>query len=95
MEERNREHLRRAVWPEVVFPEDLALVLRISESESERSLRAGQLGPFLEVRGRPAALRRDLLESLSRRAGAGPVDREVLGGEKLAGDRARALEDRR
>lgn len=78
MKAENRpDHLRRTVWPEVVYGPDLAAVLDIDEAEADRGIRARRFGPFFEVQGRPAVLRRDLLETLSQRA-AGP-DREVLG----------------
>ena len=65
---KNSQHLQRAVWPEVVFASDIALVLDLDPDEAVRILRAGGFGPYLEVHGRPAVLRRDLLEALSRRA---------------------------
>ena len=63
----------------MVFAPDLAVVLGIEELEAVRSIRAGRFGPYFEVHGNPAVLRRDLIEALSRRAdhpeGAG---KEVL-----------------
>lgn len=78
MEPKTRpDHLKSTVWPEVVFGSDLSAILAIEEAEADRGIRERRFGPYFEVRGRPAVLRRDLLETLSQRA-AGP-DREVLG----------------
>ena len=76
--------LRRAVWPEVVFGPDLAAGLGLDDEEALLALQAGRFGPFFEVKGRPAVLRRDLLESLSLRAARPAPFKEVLRTEEDA-----------
>ena len=73
------DHLSRAVWPEVVFAIDIALVLGLDEHEALDGLHAGRFGPFFEVHGRPAVLRRDLIETLTLRAASPAALKEVMG----------------
>lgn len=71
--------IRRAALPELMFPTDVALALGIPEEEAAEALRSGCLGPFLQVRGRPAILRRDLVAALKERADRSPEEgKEVL-----------------
>ena len=64
------------MWPEVVFGPDIAVVLGITEDEAITGLRTGRFGPYLEINGRPAVQRRELLEALSQRANS--ANKEVL-----------------
>lgn len=71
--------LARAALPEVLFPDDLAVVLRLASAESEEQVRKGMFGPWFTVAGVPAVLRDHFLETLSLRAGCkAPAAKEVV-----------------
>jgi len=60
--------LARAVLPEILFADDLALALKIDEERAAADLAAGLLGPTIMVHGRMAVLRPHFLETLSLHA---------------------------
>jgi len=72
-------HLERALWPEVVFAADLALMLHLTEPEALEMLNAGRAGPFFEVKGVPAVLRRDLVETLTLHSASPRPLKEIVG----------------
>jgi len=70
--------LRRAALPEILFDEDVSLALQIEQPEAHRRISSGELGPFLDLDGRPALLLKTFLEQLksqqvTARSGPGPV----------------------
>lgn len=67
--------VRRAALPEVLFSEDIALILNLNPEEAEVGALSGQFGPHLLVGGQPALLKDDFLTHLAARA-AGSVARE-------------------
>jgi hypothetical protein len=71
--------LGRSVLPEVLFEEDLALVLSIPQPLARAVMVSGRLGPFLFVGGRPAVLKRTFLGVLEHLGKAGkPSGKELL-----------------
>jgi len=58
--------LGRSVLPEVLFEEDLALVLGLPQPLARVVMVSGRLGPFLFVGGRPAVLKRTFLGALEQ-----------------------------
>ena len=73
------EAAERAETPYILFPEDLALRLRLSVGYVRGAIRQGCLGPWLTIDGEPVVTRDSLKDHLrvlmSQRAGA---DRELL-----------------
>lgn len=61
------EILLRAAPPEILYPDDVAVVLRLpgGAAEAERMILAGELGRAVRIVGRMAILRRDLLAHLA------------------------------
>jgi len=69
--------VRRAALPEVLFGDDVAIILDIPAAEATRTLAAGRFGPSFLVGGRPAVLREAFLAHLAGEART-PASREVL-----------------
>ena len=70
--------LRRAALPEILFDQDVALALQVEEREAHRRISSGELGPYLELDGRPALLLKTFLEQLNSqqvipRGGPSPI----------------------
>lgn len=57
--------LRRAALPEVMFDEDLAVVLDLPAAVTHEALEQRLLGPTFWVGDRPAVLRTDFLKQVS------------------------------
>jgi hypothetical protein len=59
--------LLRAAPPEIMYPDDVAVCLRLpgGSEEAERMLLAGQLGRAVRIAGRVAILRRELMLHLA------------------------------
>ena len=57
--------LRRAAPPEVMFPEDVSVVLQIEVPVAREALEHRLLGPTFWVGERPAVLRTDFLKQVS------------------------------
>ncbi len=73
--------LARAALPEILFPRDFALALRIDESVARVQAARGYFGPWFTVRGEPAVRREVFLETLDLRAGCKRADaKEVVDG---------------
>lgn len=71
--------LTRATPPEILFSDDLAIMLGVSTAEADEEARSGRLGPPFFVHGRVAILREDLLNLIRVRTAAAECgNREVL-----------------
>ena len=57
---RSSELIRRLRAPYLLFPDDLAVILRLPETQARSAARLGLLGPVLTVQGEPCLLRDDL-----------------------------------
>ncbi|MCC6740321.1 MAG: hypothetical protein IT452_14850 [Planctomycetia bacterium] len=55
---------RRAILPEVLLAEDVALAQRITLGAAQKAMRSGRLGPVSRVGRRLAILRTDYLEAI-------------------------------
>ena len=67
----------RALLPEVMFPEDVAVALNVARSSAIDLMRLGRLGVVFDVSGRPAVLRQDFLAAL-RRLGSGEQKLDLM-----------------
>ncbi len=73
------EAAERAETPYILFPEDLAVRLRIPVDFARSAIRDGRLGPWLTVGGEPAVTRDSLKESFNGRMSRSvDEDRELL-----------------
>ena len=71
----------RAETPYILFPEDVAIRLRLSPEHALTAMRLGLLGPWFTVRGVPAVLRETLKEHLRLRMTQRRIeDKELLPG---------------
>ncbi len=59
--------VRRAALPEVLFLPDLAVALGLHPKVAHELLLAGELGPYVDIAGRPAVRRVAFLEALAER----------------------------
>lgn len=73
------EAAERAETPFILFPEDLALRLRLSVGYVRDAIRDGWLGPWLTIEGEPVVTRDSLKEHLKiRMSQRSDADRELL-----------------
>lgn len=69
----------RAETPAILFPEDVAVQLRLQPTQARTAMRLGLLGPWFLVNGEPAVLRENLKEHLRLRTIQDrESDREIL-----------------
>jgi hypothetical protein len=80
METHSPRAVRRAALPQVLFPDDVGVVLQIDEEAARQAIRRGDCGPFLEMGGRVAVLRETFLAHLKDLAR--PQDRRIGGGPR-------------
>jgi hypothetical protein len=90
MESPYAKTIARATLPEILFEGDVAVALDLSPDEAEAAIRAGEVGPFFEFRGRLALLRESFLAHLEAQArrpdGRGAIrilPRDGRGGQAL------------
>jgi len=59
--------VRRAALPQVMFPDDVGVVLQIDAEDARLAMLRGECGPFLQWGAHVAVLREAFLASLSER----------------------------
>lgn len=63
----SEDFARRAVLPELMFPDDVGLALQAPSDEAEQAMLRGECGPVLVLGDRIAVLRTSFLASLAAR----------------------------
>jgi hypothetical protein len=71
--------ISRALLPEVLFADDIALALRIPKDQAELGLGCGAFGTTFQVEDELAVLRRDFLATVTRNGFASLGSGEEVG----------------